>query len=95
MEKVDIRTGNVVITPATFGSNTETNLLATDVNELYDVMRVRVSENMAMFQRQGSNCRFKSIIALEIHIRLPKVFVSKKAIINVKTNDDRYFLSCV
>ena len=67
MEKIDIHTGNVAITPATFCSNIETNLLATDVNELYDVMTARVSENMAMFQRQGSNWGFKSIITLEIH----------------------------
>ena len=31
MENVDIRTNNVVNTPATFSSHIETNLLATDV----------------------------------------------------------------
>ena len=60
-------------------------------------------ENIANFQMQGSNLTFKSIIALEIHtiafeslhgssyIPLPRELATKKAIINLKNQDDECF----
>ena len=81
----------------------EVNLEGTDVNELYDTMIDKVMENIANFQMQGSNWIFKSIIALEIHtvayeplrgssyIPLPRELATKKAIINLKNQDDECF----
>ena len=64
----------------------------------------KVVEHIANFQMQGSNWTFKSIIALEIHtvayeplrgssyIPLPrKLGTIRKAIINLKNEDDECF----
>ena len=57
----------------------------------------------AKFQRQGSNWRFHSVLRLDLHtvkyvplggssyIPLPKFLVAKKAIINLKNEDDECF----
>ena len=56
----------------------------------------RILENIANFQRRGSNWLFKEVIALEIHlydykplsgsiyIPLPKKIAGKKAVIHIK-----------
>ena len=62
---------------------------------------------MATFQSMGSGWRLYSITKLELHtvryiplrgetwIPLPKELDNKKAIINMKNNDDKCFLWCV
>ena len=103
MEKTNIADGQRIEQPAAFHSDVEVNLEGTDVNELYDTMIDKVMENIANFQMQGSNWTFKSIIALEIHtvayeplrgssyIPLPRALATRKAIINLKNEDDECF----
>ena len=62
---------------------------------------------MATFQSMGSGWRLYSIIKLELHttrynplkgetwIPLPKELANKKAIINMKNEDNKCFLWCV
>lgn len=107
MEKVDVRTGEKLIKWAVFSSDIEVNLLATNVDDLYKNMLESIMERMANFQWEGSGWRFKSVITLTLHtvvhrplsgsssIKLPKVLVDKKAIINLKNNDDECFKWCV
>ena len=64
-------------------------------------------ENMAQFQRRGSNWRFAEVLKLGIHlvdfvplkgnswIPLPEAISKKKAVINMKNEDDECFKWCV
>ena len=64
-------------------------------------MKETVLETIAKFQRQGSTCRFHSVLSLDLHtvkyaplggssyIPLPKFLAAKKAII--KNDDDECF----
>ena len=66
-------------------------------------MKETVLESLAKFQRQGSNWRFHSVLSLDLHtvkyvplggfsyIPLPKFLAAKKAIINLKNEDDECF----
>ena len=66
-------------------------------------MKENVLESLAKFQRQGSNWRFRSVLSLAIHmvkkvplgglsyIPLPRFLAAKKAIINLKNEDDECF----
>ena len=103
MEKISLSTGDVIMHRTSFHSKAEVNLEGTDVDDLYNTMVDRVLESMATFQMRGSNWTFKSIICLEIHtvayeplkgnsyIPLPLKLVQKKAIINMKNEDNKCF----
>ena len=66
-------------------------------------MKETVLESLAKFQRQGSNWRFHSVLSLDLHtvkyeplgdssfIPLSKFLAAKKAIINLKNEDDECF----
>ena len=55
MEKIYLRSGEVIAREAAFHSKTEINLESTDSNELFSKMKETVLESLAKFQRQGSN----------------------------------------
>ncbi|KAG1651863.1 hypothetical protein GQR58_026696 [Nymphon striatum] len=107
MEKTNIATGDTITDPAAFHSKVEVNLKSTDVNDLYNKKVDNVLESLATFQTRGSNWVFRSIINLDIHtvayeplkgnsyIPLPTELEMKKAIINMKNNDDECFKWCV
>ena len=99
MERVAVTTGEVTTTVASFVSRTEINLEATDVGKLYNDASDKIKESMANFQMRGSNWRFRAVQKLDIntvtykplsgssYIPLPQVLANKKAIINMKNND--------
>ena len=58
MEKVDLKSGEVIAKEAAFHSKTEVNLESNDSSELFLKMKETVLESLAKFQRQGSNWRF-------------------------------------
>ena len=103
MQRTDLRTGETDEVDANFHSEIEINLEGIDENELFDEMIARIAENIANFQRRGSNWQFVSINRLEIHlgdwkplggssfIPLPKKIRNKNAIINLKNEDDQCF----
>ena len=65
MEKVDLKSGEVIAKEAAFHSNTEANLENTNSNELFSKMKETVLESLAIFQRRGSNWRFLSVLILD------------------------------
>lgn len=68
MERASIVSESGTITEAAaFHSGVEVNVEGTDVNEIYNTMFDTILENFAIFQMQGGNWTFKSIITLEIH----------------------------
>ena len=67
MEKVDLKSGDVLAEEAAFHSKTEVNLESTDTNELFSKMKETVLEYLAKFQRQGNNWRFHSVLSLDLH----------------------------
>ena len=107
MERVEMKSGEVINTTAPFVSKTEVVLEGTDVNELYIRASDKMLESMAMFQIRGSNWRLKSVNRLEInavaytplrgksYIPLPAELVAKKAIVNMKNEDNQCFKWCV
>ena len=107
MEKTSIP-GEIVIQPFAFHSNIEVNLDGTDEEELYITMTEKIIEKMATLQQAtGSGWRLHSIIKFELHtvrynplrgetwVPLPKELADKKAIINMKNEDNKCFLWCV
>ena len=97
----------LIIKPFAFHSDIEVNLDGTDEKEIYDMMVERILEKISIFQSGGSGWRLHSIIKLELHtisynplrgetwIPLPKELADKKAIINMKNEDNNCFLWCV
>ena len=92
------------IKPYAFHSKKHVNLDGTNERELYDEMAERILENIANFFIETSDIRFHSVIKLELHtvnynplrdetwVPLPKGLSDKKAIINVKNEDNKCFL---
>jgi Rho termination factor, N-terminal domain len=107
MERVDIKTSEKITTEAHFHSKSATNLESTDVNSLYSNSADKMMENMANYQSQGSNWRFKSVVKLTAntiaykpfkgssHIPLPPILANKKAIVNMENKDDQCFKWCI
>lgn len=97
MERTDLSTGETAETTAPFASRIH----------LYSMMEERILENLVTFQSRGSNWAFVSIIDLTIHtvqykplrgnsyIPLPKNLKDKKALINMKNEDDECFKWCI
>ena len=107
MSKTNVATGEVEYTTAHFVSLVEIILQGTNLDNLYQRMTDKVLESLAAFQMRGSNWIFESIDVLELHtvkyeplngssyIPLPKALSNKKAIINMKNDDDECFKWCV
>src|SRR5688572_11220697 len=107
MERVDMKTGEVVDEDFPFLSRTELILDSTDVSEIYNNAKDKIIESMATFQMRGSNWRLRAVQKLDIntvvykplkgssYIPLPKCLASKKGIINMKNEDEECFKWCV
>ena len=107
MKRIDLKTGEETKVEAAFHSEVKTNLLGTNEKKLLNIMFEEVLENMARFQRRGSNWRFEEVLKLEIHlvgfvplkgnswIPLPETISKKKAVINMKNEDNECFKWCV
>src|SRR5688572_23095051 len=90
-----------------FRSMTEVVLDSTDVGKIYNKAKDKITETMASFQMRGNNWRFRAVVKLDIntviykplkgssYIPLPEYLASKKAIINLKNDDDECFKWCV
>ena len=93
-------TGNIDINIWFFPSNVEIVTEATDLSELYDQMTDKIFESIQNFQNRGSGWQFDRVEHLDIninpynplsassYIKLPKKLYKKKAIINVKNEND-------
>ena len=93
-------TGNIDINIWFFPSNVEIVTEATDLSELYDQMTDKIFELIQNFQNRGSGWQFDRVEHLDININpynplsgssyipLPDKLAEKKAIINVKNEND-------
>ena len=103
MEKVDLKSGEVIAKEVAFHSKTEVNLESNDFNELFSKMKETVLKSLVKFQRQGNNWKFHSVLSQNLHtvkyvplrdssyISLPAFVAAMKAIINLKNEDDECF----
>ena len=97
----------IIIKPSAFHSEFEVNLEGTDENELYDKVDTIEEKTQKLESAEGTGWRLYSIINLELHtvewvplrgssyIELPKWLKDKKAIINMKNDDNKCFIWCV
>ena len=96
--------GGRIIKRFEFHSRIELNLAETDENELYETMVDTIESKIHSLEQDGSGWGFHSVIKLEMHtvaykplsggsyIELPKQIETKRAIINMKNEDDKCFL---
>ena len=109
MEKMasDDKSSITVQDKAYFHSDTYINLESTDVKEILTEVILTILEKISIYQIDGSGWYFKEIVHLEIHtvifkpmrgsayIPLPDWIMRKKAIVNIRNNDEKCFLWCV
>ena len=86
-----------------FNSETVENLEGTDESAVYDRSIQTIEERIQNFNQRGSNWRFQRVLSLDVHftdfqplrgstfLRLPSKISTKKAVINMKNNDDHCF----
>ena len=86
-----------------FHSETVENLEGTDESVIYDRSIQTIEERIQNFNQRGSNWRFQRVLSLDVHftdfqplrgstfIPLPKKIRDKKAVINMKNDDDQCF----
>ena len=106
-KKIGLKTGEETKTEANFHLEIENNLPGKNEKKLLNSMIEEVLENMAKFQRRESGWRFEEILKLELHlvefapwkgnswIPLPEKIIKKKAVINMKNEDNECFKWCV
>ena len=86
-----------------FHSETVENLEGTDESEVYNGSIQTIEERIQHFNQRGSNWRFQRVLSLDSHftdfiplrgstfLPLPRKITSKKAVINMKNDDDQCF----
>ena len=107
LSKTDLNSGEYLEFTPTFLSKNKVNLAGTNKWEIVDEMWEEVMVNMANYQREGSNLQFEEIIELVIpfaryvplrgssYIPTPQKLAVKKAIVNLKNDDEECFKWCV
>ena len=97
----------IEILEAHFQTDTIKNLGATDESEAYQIFMDTIEERIQNFNRHGSSWRFKRVLSLDLqlvdyiplngssYIELPKQLKGKKAVINIKNEDQKCFMWCV
>lgn len=68
MTRTDMVTGEQQDDQATFWSETHENFPATNLDDLYEIMKEKVLYAFASYLNKGSNWRFKEVISLTVHI---------------------------
>ena len=104
MDKVDLKSGEVIVKEAAFHYKTEVKLESTICNELFSKTKETVLVSLAkFFKEKGRNWRFRSVFSLDLHmvkyepfggssyIPLQNFLAAKKAIINLKNEDEERF----
>jgi hypothetical protein len=103
MTRTDMATGEQQDDEAKFWSETHKNFPATDLNDLYELMKEKVLDAFAAYLNKGSSWRFKKVKSLAVHIDkniplrgssykdLPKFIKDKKAVNNIKNADNECF----
>ncbi|XP_065664717.1 uncharacterized protein LOC136086350 [Hydra vulgaris] len=90
MEPTDIKTGEPIITSAPFRTNNQVKLESTDLDGFYETAKLKILENLSSFQQLGVYT-----IKVKPYIPLDKNLAIKKAIINIKNEDNQCFKWCI
>ena len=103
MGRTNPEIGKDTLTIAHFSSKTHSMISEEDVKNEYPVMKEKMLESLAKYQKLGSGWRLLSVEMLEIFITkfkplngksykpFPKLIVKKKAVINMENDDDQCF----
>ena len=103
MTRKELFSESTQILNAFFNSETVENLEGTDESEVYDRSIQTIEERIQNFNQRGSNWRFQRVLSLDAHftdfqplrgstfLPLPSKISTKKAVINMKNNDDQCF----
>ena len=103
MTRKELFSESTQILNAFFHSETVENLEGTDEREVYDRSIQTIEEKIQNFNQRGSNWRFERVLSLDIHfidfipfrgstfIPLTRKIATKKAVINMKNDDDQCF----
>ena len=103
MVRTNPETGKDTITIAHFSSKSHSMISEEDVKNEYPIMKEKMLESLATYQRLGSGWRLQSVEMLEIFITkfkplngksykpFPKVIMKKKAVINMENKDNQCF----
>ena len=101
MVKVDLKTGDRIYSD--FNGRSKTHTVTTQLEDTYEVMKDKILESLAKYQKEGSGWQLYSIVGLDISIvkfkplsgsgysKLPPAIAKKKAVINIKNEDDQCF----
>ena len=99
--KVDLKTGDRIYSD--FNGRSKTHTVTTQLGNTYEVMKDKMLESLAKYQKEGSGWQLYSIVGLDISIvkfrplsgsgysKLPPAIAKKKAVINIKNEDDQCF----
>ena len=102
-----MKSGRVDSDNVPFVSRREVMLDATDASETYNNTTDKILEYMAAFQMRGSNWRFNQVVQLDVntvvykplkgssYIQLPITLAAKKAIINLRNDENECFKWCI
>ncbi len=99
--KHNLKTGERVFSD--FNGHSKTHTITTELGDTYEEMRGKMLESLAKYQKEGSGWQLYSIKGLDVSIvkfnpldgsgysKLPPIITKKKAVINMKNNDDQCF----
>ena len=99
--KHNLKTGDKIFSD--FNGHSKTQTITTELGDTYEKMKDKMLESLAKYQKEGSGWQLYSIKGLDISVvkfnpldgsgysKLPKPILDKKAVINMKNNDDQCF----
>ena len=99
--KHNLKTGDRIFSD--FNGHSKTHTITNELGDTYDEMKEKMLESLAKYQKEGSGWQLYSIKGLDISIvkfnplngsgysKLPKFISDKKAVINMKNDDDQCF----
>ena len=103
MTREELFSESTQIVNSFFYSETVENLEASNQSVIYDNFIQTIEERIQNFNQRGSNWRFQRVLSLDVHftdfiplrestfLPLPKKIATKKAVINMKNDDDQCF----
>ncbi len=86
-----------------FNGHSKTHTITTELGDTYEEMKDKMLESLAKYQKEGSGWQLHHIVGLDISIvkldplrgagysKLPPFIAKKKAVINMKNDDDQCF----
>jgi hypothetical protein len=99
--KHNLKTGDRIFSD--FNGHSRTHTVTNELGDTYEEMKDKMLESLAKYQKEGSGWQLYSIVGLNISVvkfnplsgsgysELPPLIAKKKAVINMKNDDDQCF----